>query len=180
MLPRLCFLTRRNEIIALLHPLHVASQCNPFQVSGVYLYAKVGCMERETFTSTKLQLHVYTDQQCSQQYKDGQSARFHATRGYEIAGRRFSSKVSFKPDFYSCLTCSPDQISQTFNKVNSNWYDDDVISSYRRSSSSSSNAATDDGGGRQLKISASEEDLKVRSQWMTETPSVPNFCRALT
>jgi hypothetical protein len=116
-------------------------------------------MERETFTSTKLQLHLYTDQHCSQQYQDGESARRHAKRGYDLGGYRISSKVSFKPEFYSCLTCSPEEISQTFNKVNSNWYDDDSISTYGKNSNSYS--ANDDGGGRRLAAVALIEDLKV-------------------
>lgn len=119
----------------------VRLQCVPLQVNGnsMSLYAKIGCMERETFTSTKLQLHVYTDQQCSQKYEDGQSPRKHATRGYELGNHRVASKVSFKPEFYSCLTCEPEQISKTFNKLNSNWYDDDYISSYGKQQSKNSN-----------------------------------------
>ena len=141
----------------------VVLQCIPLQVDGAYFYAKVGCMERETFTSTKLQLHVYTDQQCSQQYNDGQSARKHATRGYDFGNYYIPSKVSFKPEFYSCLTCSPDQISQTFNKVNSNWYDDDRISVYGKQNSKSSSYSN--GNGRQLltvaAAAAPEEQLQV-------------------
>jgi hypothetical protein len=111
----------------------VSLQCVPLSVNGDYtsLYGKIGCMERETFTSTKLQLHLYTDQQCSQPYQDGSSARRHAKKGYNIGGSTWiSSKVSFKPDFYSCLTCAPDQIAETYNKMNGNWYDDDYISQY--------------------------------------------------
>lgn len=85
-------------------------------------------MERETFTSTKLQLILYTDQQCSNVYDDGRTAREHARRGYELNGQTVSSAVSFKPDFYKCLSCSSDSIDATFNKLNSNWYDDDYIS----------------------------------------------------
>lgn len=118
-------------------------------------------MERETFTSTKLQLHVYTDQQCSQQYNDGQSARKHATRGYDFGNYYIPSKVSFKPEFYSCLTCSPDQVSQTFNKVSSNWYDDDRFSVYGKQYSKSSSSYSN-GNGRQLTIAASTEHLQVR------------------
>jgi len=117
--------------------------CNPMQGSdGVFsgLYAKVGCMERETFTSTKLELILYTDQQCSVPYDDGQTAKKHASRGYEVNGELVSSKVSFTPSFYSCLSCSPDQVSQTFNKLNSNWYDDDYISEH------GNNNKKDDGG----------------------------------
>lgn len=115
-------------------------------------------MERETFTSTKLQLHVYTDQQCSQPYNDGQSARKHTTRGYDFGGYLIPSKVSFKPEFYSCLTCSLDQISQSFNKINSNWFDDDYISVSSNQNSKSSSAATDDGGGGGRRLAAVEVD----------------------
>jgi hypothetical protein len=135
-------------------------QCTPLQISGAHLYAKIGCMERETFTSTKLQLHVYTDQQCSQQYNDGQSARRHTSRGYDFGGYLIPSKVSFKPEFYSCLTCSPDQISQTFNKINSNWYDDDHISAYGNQYAKYSNGG-DDGGGRHL-VAIGEQNAEVR------------------
>jgi hypothetical protein len=111
-------------------------------------------MERETFTSTKLQLHLYTDQQCSQQYQDGLSARQHAIRGYDLGGYRIPSKVTFKPDFYSCLTCTPEEISSTFNKVSSSWYDDDRMTSY------SKNGNND--GGRQRQLANSDEDQQVR------------------
>lgn len=92
------------------------------------LYAKIGCMDRQTFTSTKLQLHLYTDDQCSVKYSDGYSSKRHYNKGYEINGYTFSSKVSFRPPFYSCQECVPSSISDTFNKKNTNWYDDDYIS----------------------------------------------------
>jgi hypothetical protein len=92
------------------------------------LYAKIGCMDRQTFTSTKLQLHVYTDYQCSVPYDDGYNSKRHYNKGYEINGYTFSSKVSFRPPFYSCEECAPSSISDTFNKKNTNWYDDDYIS----------------------------------------------------
>jgi hypothetical protein len=107
-----------------------------------------------------LQLHLYTDQHCSQQYLDGQSARKHAIHGYDLGGYRLSSKVSFKPEFYSCLTCSPDEISQTFNKVNSNWYDDDHVSTYGKQANSY--AYNDDGGGRRLADVPFEEELSTK------------------
>ena len=91
------------------------------------LYAKIGCMDRETYTSTKLQLHVYKDAQCSQRYDDGRTAKEHASRGYLIGDNVLSTKVSFRPPFYSCMTCAPDDISGTFNKKAGNWYDDDFI-----------------------------------------------------
>lgn len=105
------------------------------------LYAKIGCMERETFTSTKLQLHVYTDNQCSVAFDDGQTKRQHVGRGYDINGYSFGTKVSFRPPFYTCQTCNPEAVSDTFRR-SSYWYDDDYISEYgeRRQND-------DDGGG---------------------------------
>jgi hypothetical protein len=98
--------------------------------SDVQLYAKIGCMERETFTSTKLALHLYTDSQCSQLYDDGESTRRHSSKGYEINGYTFSTRVSFRPPFYTCETCKPEEISDTFNKKAGTWYDDDYISEH--------------------------------------------------
>ena len=92
------------------------------------LYAKIGCMDRQTFTSTKLQLHVYTDDQCSVKYDDGFTSKRHSNKGYEINGYTFSTRVSFRPPFYTCMDCAPATISGTFNKKNTNWYDDDYIS----------------------------------------------------
>lgn len=94
------------------------------------LYAKIGCMERETFTSTKLALHLYTDQTCSKPYDDGYSSRRHSAKGYEVRGDLISSQVSFRPPFYSCQACRPDEIAETFNKLAGTWYDDDYISQH--------------------------------------------------
>lgn len=99
--------------------------------SNEQLYAKIGCMDRETFTSTKLQLHVYSDKKCTERYQDGQTDAYHSSKGYEINGYTFSTKTSFRPPFYSCQTCKPNQISETFLKKNY-WYDDDYISQYGR------------------------------------------------
>jgi len=99
-------------------------------VNAQYLYAKIGCMERSTFTSTKLQLHLYVDQQCSQPYDDGGTKRDHSKRGYVVGNQQISSTVSFKVPFYHCHTCAPEQVSGTFNKRYNNWYDDDYISIY--------------------------------------------------
>lgn len=121
-------------------------QCNPLQgVDGVYgIYAKIGCMERETFTSTKLQLILYTDQQCSNPYEDGQTARKRASRGYELGGQLVSSTVSFNPEFYTCLSCLPDHIDETFNKLQSNWYDDDYISEHGNKNNENQNKENND------------------------------------
>jgi hypothetical protein len=117
------------------------------------LYAKIGCMDRETFTSTKLQLHVYTDSQCSVKFDDGESSKQHSSRGYEINGYYFSTRVSFRPPFYTCQSCVESEISDTFNKKNNNWYDDDYISEHgKKSSSSSSNNEGD---------AAEEEEAEV-------------------
>ena len=98
--------------------------------NGLNLYGKIGCMERETFTSTKLQLHLYTDAQCSMPFDDGETAKRHARKGYELGETTILTQVSFKVPFYSCSSCAPDQVSGTFNKRNGNWYDDDYISTY--------------------------------------------------
>jgi hypothetical protein len=90
------------------------------------LYAKIGCQERDTYTSTKLKIHVYTDNQCSEAYDDGQSSNTRTRKGYNINGYYFSSKVSFRPPFYSCMTCKPSEISSSFSKRKTFWYDDDA------------------------------------------------------
>ena len=108
-----------------------ATQCVMLQETAYAdnkLYAKIGCMDRQTFTSTKLQLHVYTDDQCSVPYDDGYTSKRHFNKGYEINGYIFSTRVSFRPPFYSCEECTPSEIADTFNKKNTNWYDDDYIS----------------------------------------------------
>jgi hypothetical protein len=110
--------------------------CIPLQEeteTSIPLYAKVGCMERETFTSTKLQLHVYMDAQCSVPYDDGQTARYHANHGYLLKNEQeqellFSTKVNFRPPFYTCQSCNIEDISGTFNKQGGTWYDDAYIS----------------------------------------------------
>jgi len=90
------------------------------------LYAKIGCLERETYTSTKLRIHVYSDKQCSVDYDDGQSESQRARRGYEIDGYYFNAKVSFRPSFYACESCKPQQIASGFSKQGTFWYDDDA------------------------------------------------------
>ena len=106
------------------------------------LYAKIGCMQRETFTSTKLQLHVYQDAQCSIPYDDGETNKRHTSKGYEINGYYLSTRVSFRPAFYSCQTCNPDGVAETFNKKTGNWYDDDYITTHGKKTNTTSN---DDG-----------------------------------
>jgi hypothetical protein len=96
--------------------------------SDTKLYAKIGCQERETFTSTKLKIHVYTDKQCSVDYDDGTTESYRNNKGYDINGYYFNSKASFRPPFYTCLTCKPTQISSSFSKRKTFWYDDDAAS----------------------------------------------------
>jgi len=90
------------------------------------LYAKIGCQHRDTYTSTKLQLVVYQDKQCSKPYDDDEMKG----DGYDINGYFLSNKVSFRPPFYSCQGCQPEEISNTFTKQYSAWYDDDYISEH--------------------------------------------------
>lgn len=49
-----------------------------------------------------------------------------AKNGYIINGDFFSNHVSFRPPFYSCVGCMPDQVSSSFKKSRY-WYDDDLI-----------------------------------------------------
>jgi hypothetical protein len=61
-----------------------------------------------------------------------------------VGDELISAKVSFKPPFYSCLTCSPQELSGTFNKRSGNWYDDDYISETGKSQSQQSNNQDED------------------------------------
>lgn len=92
------------------------------------LYAKISCQERETFTSTKLALKVYTDAQCSEAYDDGKSTHYHASKGYIVDGNLISSQITFRPPFYKCDGCQPNAVSSSFNRYKVSWYDDDYIS----------------------------------------------------
>ena len=56
------------------------------------LYAKIGCQHRGTYTSTKLQLIVYTDKQCSKVY--GGENNEANSEGYDLNGYFLSNKVS--------------------------------------------------------------------------------------
>jgi len=56
----------------------------------VPLYAKIGCQHRDTYTSTKLQLIVYKDKQCSQIYSEDEMKG----DGYDLDGYFLSNKVS--------------------------------------------------------------------------------------
>lgn len=90
------------------------------------LYAKIGCQHRDTYTSTKLQLLLYIDNQCSQPYSQDEA---YNSDGYDLSNGYFlSSKVSFRPPFYSCQGCVPEEISESFTQRYSAWYDDDYIS----------------------------------------------------
>jgi len=45
-----------------------------------------------------------------------------------LSTRISSAKVSFRPPFYSCQGCNPEEVSASFSKQYSAWYDDDYIS----------------------------------------------------
>ena len=57
------------------------------------LYAKIGCQHRDTYTSTKLQLIVYKDAQCSKPYGADDMGEVDAKDGYDLNGYYLSSKV---------------------------------------------------------------------------------------
>jgi hypothetical protein len=111
------------------------------------LYAKIGCMERETFTSTRLQIHLYTDAQCSEPYDDGLDGRAHSNKGYDIDGVMFPTRVSFRPPFFTCQSCEPSEIAATFNKKYGTWYDDDYISQHGQKRNTNNGDAEDDQEG---------------------------------
>ena len=104
------------------------------------LYAKAGCQHRGTYTATKLQLLVYKDAQCSQPYGDEDDWN---GDGYDIDGYFLSNKVSFRPPFYSCQSCKPDQVASSFSKQYSPWYDDDYIAQMGERQKYNSNDADD-------------------------------------
>lgn len=112
------------------------------------LYAKIGCQHRDTYTSTKLQLVVYSDKQCSKVY-GGDGEGKDSSGGYDINGYYLSDKVSFRPPFYSCQGCSPEEYSNTFSKRYSAWYDDDYISNAGKRKEYQGGGGDDDqaGGG---------------------------------
>jgi hypothetical protein len=60
-----------------------------------------------------------------------------------------TSQVSFRPPFYSCQGCHPEEISDTFSKRYSAWYDDDYISAtgQKRVYSSNNDNNNNQGGG---------------------------------
>jgi len=107
--------------------------------SNLPLYAKIGCMERSTYTSTKLQLRIYKDKQCSTSYDSVKITG----NGYQINGYTIPSRVSFRPPFYNCDKCQPDKVSDTWSK-NSNWYDDDAINGNHDDDDNGENNEDDD------------------------------------
>jgi hypothetical protein len=149
------------------------------------LYAKIGCMERETFTSTRLQLRVYKDQQCSVPYDDGESTKAHATKGYQINGSTFSTRVSFRPPFYTCEACSPEAISDTFNKKYGTWYDDDYISAHGQKQQLSDDGADADNvdgdgnddaaAGNDDQVAADDYSANVDDTYMSANDDISNY-----
>lgn len=104
------------------------------------LYAKIGCQHRDTYTSTKLQLIVYKDAQCSREYIEDEMKG----DGYDLNGYYLSTKVSFRPPFYSCQGCSPEEVSGSFTKQYTAWYDDDYISGQGQKRQYDDDAAEDE------------------------------------
>jgi len=99
--------------------------------SGQNLYARIGCLERKAYSSTKLSIHLYTDKQCSQYFDDGQTNEERMANGYIIDDTSFQTQVSFGPSFYSCENCQPPSIADGFSKENTVWYDDDTAAKYK-------------------------------------------------
>ena len=75
--------------------------------------------------------------------------------------------MSFRPPFYSCLDCAPEEISDTFNKRSTNWYDDDFISKNRynqnnqkkNQNNQNGNGNADDGSGNDDAYKTANDDV---------------------
>lgn len=116
------------------------------------LYAKIGCQHRDTYTSTRLQLILYEDAQCSQPFENSEENK--VKDGYYVGDYFMSNKVSFRPPFYTCQSCSPDSVSETFSKSNTVWYDDDHIAEFGTKygeEDNNANANYDDANGYYVK-----------------------------
>jgi len=101
------------------------------QSTNTNLYARIGCLEHEHYTSTKLSLHIYTDKKCSVPFDDGQSDNERLINGYILGGEYFQTQVSFRPPFFSCESCNPHSIVNGFSKQNAVWFDDDAPAKYK-------------------------------------------------
>jgi hypothetical protein len=91
--------------------------------SSQILYAKIGCEDRKTVSSTKFVLRIYKDQNCSKPYDEGFKSSF---KGKYINGYWLSTSVSFSPSFHKCERCTPAQVASSFTR-GKYWYDDDYI-----------------------------------------------------
>ena len=64
---------------------------------------------------------------------------------YYLEQKYIYTQVSFRPPFYSCQSCTPEEISNTFTKQYSAWYDDDYISQNGQRQKYANNNNNDDG-----------------------------------
>lgn len=124
------------------------------------LYAKIGCQQRDTYTSTRLQLILYEDAQCSQPFENSEETK--VKDGYYVGDYFMSNKVSFRPPFYNCQSCRPDAVSDTFSKAETAWYDDDHISEFgSKNNNEDENDADDNANGYYAKA----DDYTVDDQY---------------
>jgi hypothetical protein len=91
--------------------------------SSQTLYAKIGCEDRKTVSSTKFVLRIYRDQSCSVPFNERFKSSF---QGKYINGYWMSTSVSFSPNFRKCQRCFPTQVASSFTR-GKYWYDDDYI-----------------------------------------------------
>lgn len=126
------------------------------------LYAKIGCQHRDTYTSTKLQLIVYKDKQCSQPYENDDENK--AKDGYYVGDYFVSNKVSFRPPFYSCQTCLPNQVSDTFSKEYTVWYDDEYIGA---------NGQKAKGDGSEYYVKVDDINIDDQNNYFNEADDAP-------
>lgn len=135
------------------------------------LYAKIGCQQRDTYTSTRLQLILYEDAQCSQPFENSEENK--VKDGYYVGDYFMSNKVSFRPPFYNCQSCRPDAVSETFSKAETAWYDDDHISEYgaKNNKEDGNNANYDDANGYYAKA----DDYTLDDQYQDDNANGGNY-----
>ncbi len=135
------------------------------------IYAKIGCQQRDTYTSTRLQLILYEDAQCSQPFENSEENK--VKDGYYVGDYFMSNKVSFRPPFYNCQSCSPDAVSETFSKSETAWYDDDYISEYgtKNNNEDEDDANYDDANGYYVKA----DDYTVDDQYNYQDDGNGNY-----
>lgn len=97
-------------------------------------------------------------------FMDGDGAHSTFESSQSDLDTRSSSQVSFRPPFYSCQGCHPEQVSDSFSTRYSAWYDDDYISTTGQKRVYSSNSNNDQGGANDDQGGGDDADDAVSAQ----------------